>query len=52
MSRRENVRKEERRRAPRLVRRAGPRRRLERERGELLKMPPRRWNETGAGSIL
>jgi hypothetical protein len=40
------------RRAPKLVRRAGARRSLERERGEWLRIPPRRWNETGAGSIV
>ena len=41
-----------RRRALKLVRRAGARRSLERERGGWLRMCPRRWKDTGAGSIL
>jgi hypothetical protein len=48
----EKARRMARRRALKLVRRAGARRSLERERGEWPRMCPRRWKETGAGSIL
>jgi len=48
----ENARRRARKRTLKLVRRAGARRSLERERGGWLRMCPRRWKETGAGSIL
>jgi hypothetical protein len=52
LRRMEKARRSARRSALRLVRRAGARRSLEKERGRWLRMCPRRGKETGAGSIL